>query len=497
MAERKSGPVKPPVIDLKARAAQGRPGAGKASERTPARRDGGAASSARATASPAPASPQTPTEQSVSKAEMPDTRPSGTPDATAAPARQPAPAAAGTEPPRQSEPPRAAGAAAASRPAAALPPRPPARLAMPWSAISIAAIVGALLGTLLTYAVVNVLPLPEGGPAFVDPAPRLDAEEKAIDDLTARLTDLEDRERKTQVSLDATIAQLDSGLAEIRQSVAAIPAPQPVDLAPVEAEIKTLEDRIGAIGAGASSADAEALASTIARLQSDLAVLKTSVDQLGQRASGTDQRLSALGGELDAAKNAIAVQNQTLGGAEISPAVRLPLVVSGLENAFANGRPYATELKSLTTLLPDLLVPAPIASNAATGLPRPDLVAQRFSAAMPAILGGRTATGSGDWTQDAIEWVKAMLALRPAGETEGNSPDAVVSRLEAAVDRRDFPAAADLLAELPASMREAAGEVATDVADLASAEAFLTGLRAQALAPADAASAAGNAGTAQ
>src|SRR5690606_4302842 len=74
-------------------------------------------------------------------------------------------------------------AAAESAPEAPRPPRPLARLAMPWSAISIAAIGGAVLGTLLTYAAVNVVALPDTRPPITDPAAQLAAQDQAIADL--------------------------------------------------------------------------------------------------------------------------------------------------------------------------------------------------------------------------------------------------------------------------------------------------------------------------
>ena len=52
-----------------------------------------------------------------------------------------------------------------------------------------------------------------------------------------------------------------------------------------------------------------------------------------------------------AARSAIAAQTQQLGGADIGPAVKLPLVVSGLETAFSAGRPYSAELGSLRVAL--------------------------------------------------------------------------------------------------------------------------------------------------
>jgi hypothetical protein len=161
--------------------------------------------------------------------------------------------------------------------------------------------------------------------------------------------------------------------------------------------------------------------------------------------------------------------------------VRLPLLVSGLESAFAAGRPYAPNLGALTTLLPDLDVPDALSAASADGLPRPDVVARHFDTAVPAILAGRTGQPSGDWGRDASEWLRSLLAMRPAGEMEGDTPEAIVSRLEAAVERRDFGDAAALLAQLPQPMRDGAGLAGDEIGLLAVAEAFITGLRAEAL----------------
>jgi hypothetical protein len=100
---------------------------------------------------------------------------------------------------------------------------------------------------------------------------------------------------------------------------------------------------------------------------------------------------------------------------------------------------------------------------------------------VPDILAGRTGASTGDWARDAVEWAKAILALRPAEEIEGDTPEAIVSRLEGAVDRHDFTTAAVLLAQLPEPMRLAAGEIGEAIAAHADAEAFVANLRAQAL----------------
>lgn len=464
MAERKSGPVKPPVIDLKARDA-----------------------SAAAAKPTAKALAEKPAPEASPKAEAAPVVETTTETVTV-PETEAEPKAKATEPkvetvePRP-EPPRTTPT----------PPTPPpvrqAKLAMPWSAISIAAIAGALLGTALTYALVNLVPMPSGAPVIEDPAERLADLDGRLAALESRLPALEESSMDTQMSLDATITQLDTGFGDVRKALsgleariaevqASIPAAaEPVDLGPIAAQLDTLESRVTAIAAGASSADAAALAESLTAIEASIAALTTRLDASDARLTEVD----GLRAELETAKSAIAAQTQTLGGADIGPAVKLPLILSGLETAFATGRPYGAELQSLKTLLPDLAVPAPVEATAASGLLRADTLAGDFRAIVPAILAGRTAESTGDWGQDAIEWAKALLAFRPAGELDGDAPEAIVSRLEAAVDRHDFVAAASLLDQLPEPMRAAAGETGTAIRAHASAAGFVASLRAQAL----------------
>lgn len=459
MADRKSGRVKPPVIDLTARDATRTAAGGVKPAKAPAKPTAAAAS-----VQPRPGTAETAAEPVVG---------------------------AGSEfvaePPRPAEAPRAA-AQTPPTPTAPPPPRPQARLAMPWSAISIAAVGGALAGTGLTYLLASWIALPSSAPRFDDPTPVLTEQAGRLDGLEQRFAAVEESALDTRVSVDATIAQLDTGLAQLRNSLselrAAIPEPATVDLSGIEEQLRTLEGRIDAIGAGASSAEAGALAENLVAIERSLAELTTRMAAIDRKVAATDAAIAGFSTDLSAAKSAIASQNLSLGSSDLAPAIKLPLVVSGLEAAFAAGRPYATELDSLKSILPDLRVPDAVAAAAGAGLSRPDDLAGRFAVAVPDILAGRTQTSTGDWSRDALEWAKALLALRPAGEIEGDSPEAVVSRLEAAVRRRDFVAASALLQQLPEPMRLAAGPLGEEIRAHAEAADFIAGLRAQALEPA-------------
>lgn len=339
---------------------------------------------------------------------------------------------------------------------------------------------GAVLGTALTYLLSGVVPLPGRAPDLTAP---LGEQATRVDDLNTRLFALEGASAETQSALEATTGRLETGLADLGRSIedvrAAIPAlPDPVDLTPLEEQLATLKAQIDAVAAGASGTDASAIATSLSALDAGLA-------SLGTRLNGVDQTIVALRADIETTRDTLVTHVEAALPNEAGPLLKLPLILSGLESAFETGRPFADELRTVRDILPQLPVPAALESAANAGLVRPDRLAVRFADALPAILSAR-ATGSDDWMQSALDWTKGVLALRPIEEIEGETPDAIVSRLEGAMARRDFTAARDLLASLPAPMQAAAEPVAADIGAHADAQGFIAGLRARALDSAEA-----------
>ena len=352
-----------------------------------------------------------------------------------------------------------------------------------WPLLGGAAVGGAVLGTLLTYLVATALPLPtRQQPMPPDFTMDVTAQGAQLDSLEAAVGDLQRSTTRTQVSLDATIAQLDAGLTEVKTAIAdveaAVPPPASVDLAPIEAELKTLQAQIDAIAAGAPGTDAGAIAQSLSTLETGLTSLTTRID-------GLDSTVVSLRTDLDTARQTLRDHINAALPNEAGPALKLPLILSGLESAFASGKPFATELTSLAGVLPDLAVSDALRAAAVGGIRRPDALMQDFEAALPDILAARAGNG-GNWVEAATDWAKSLLALRPAGEIEGDSPEAIVSRLEAAMGRRDYATAEVLIGQLPTPMQEAAAPVAAEIALHAAADQLVTDLRARALAPAEA-----------
>ncbi|HEX4296756.1 MAG TPA: hypothetical protein VHZ56_01920 [Devosia sp.] len=350
-----------------------------------------------------------------------------------------------------------------------------------WPLLAGVAVAGAVLGTVLTYLVAIALPLPTHQPALPDLTPRLEAQDARLGTIEQGLGDLKASTTRTQVSLDATITTLDGDMTAVNKSIAdvkaAMPAAAPaVDLSPLETQLATLKSEVDAVSAGASGTDAGAIAQHIATLETTLGSVTSRID-------GLDANAASLRTDLDAARKALTDHIASALPSEVGPAMKLPLLLAGLQSAFDGGKPFTAELAGLKTIVPDLAVPAALDAAAATGLSRPDVLLQRFETALPDILAARDTTGS-DWGTDALDWAKSLLALRPAEEQPGDSPEAIVSRLEGAMGRNDYAAAMSLLAQLPPKMQQAATPVAGDIAAHAAADQLVTDLRAKALAAA-------------
>lgn len=448
MAERKSGPVKPPVIDLKARPAETSAATAEAKAAAKPTESLKSAESPKAAESPkpAPAKPQEAAHPEVA-------------------AKQPEPAKPGVE----------------AKPTFVAPATPGGTT--PWMPAVAGGIGGALLATAVCYglAYAGLWPASSGAARLDQLEQRLAQSEKAgAGNLTA-LADINTRLAGLESDFAARLAAASSALDAVKASIAkAQPA---ADLAPLNAQLKTLSGRLDAIAAGASSADAGAIAANLATVQKGLSDLSDKVAALDTRAGATDSELQNLKSGLDSAQAAIAAAAKAPSAAAIATTMQLPLLLSILESDFAAGRPFATDLQNVQAALPDAKIPASVASAASTGLPQPDALVQRFEAVLPDILGARPPTGDASWQGQIADWVKNTLALRQAGEAEGTTPDAIASRLEGAVNRHDFPAAAKLLAQLPEPMRTAAGDTGTGIVALADAQTLVADLRAKALAP--------------
>ena len=325
-----------------------------------------------------------------------------------------------------------------------------------------AALVGGLLGLAAAYGLAYLGYWPSAPVPATQADPRLAQFGSAIPEL----------QTVTQTT-QSELAALNQRVAGLEKAGGSPVASAPADLGGLEADVAALTARVEGLGTAPDNAvapaDIEALKTAIAAIDAQLA-------ELGARVGTNEAAVRTVESSVTATSAALAQQP-----ADVGAVLQLPLILSGFESAFATGRPYETELAALRAAALSVEVPTDIANGATTGLARPDVIEAKFQAVLPAMLAGRPANPEAGWQDGALDWLRSAIALRPTGELPGDEPEAVASRLEGAIARRDFAAAETLMAALPEPMRAAAGDVPGLIHSQAEAAKFLEALRSQAL----------------
>lgn len=320
----------------------------------------------------------------------------------------------------------------------------------------LAGLLGGVLGLGAAYGLAWYGLWPTAPQPAVPADPRLAQFATAIPELETVTSTVQDE----LSTLTSRVGAVESRLAEAQDGPATTADPALAE------QLAALSARLDEIVAATGGENDNAL---VAQLQADLSALR-------EEAANTRAQLE----EARAQVSALAQSTQDTAGAEAAT-IRLPLIFSGLETAFDSGRSYETELSALRQAVPGIVVPEALSARAATGLPRPEMVAAQVQAALPDLLAGRPASADASWQEATADWFRGLVAMRPAGAVEGDTPDAMVARLEAAVARRDFVAAQRELAALPDTMQRGAEPFAADIASLAAAQSFLADLRQQVL----------------
>ncbi len=508
MATRKSGPVKPPTLDLTAR-------------KNPASKSSSRKSSAKP-AAPKPA------------AGKPGAAPKG---------KEPAAGKAQTEKPVNADAPKPASSSTAASSTTSSGANeskpglwPPSLLfnctLTPLIAALLGIVGGAAAGALLVIALLAtgllrpLLAEPEN-PAIAELGTRITINQEGISESLVGFRALNDQVSTLNQIIDQQTELFQSGLETQRQEVHEIntsleqvaaqqsalegelqtllntPLPEPAvpfDPGALEQSIAELGARLEAIAAGASTDDAQIFADEMAQIRDALSQLQA-----------LNQRLDGLSADLQENRQAtlsaaeISAQTQTLAqdNAEelarltalvqseaatpapvaIAPSsVQIPLALMGLDAALNNARPFGDELAALARILPGLEIPSPLSEIASQGLLRPDELVSRFNAALPDLLAAKPINPDAGWQDNLWERIKSLLALRPTGETGGDSVEALVANTEAAVNRFDFAAASTAVRQLPEPMRLVIADLALQFETRADLDNLMAKARASALA---------------
>lgn len=244
------------------------------------------------------------------------------------------------------------------------------------------------------------------------------------------------------------IAALKAGLAKsadpsLAPRLAALEGVAPVDLAPLAERVAELTQRVATIetlpadGSTASPAAIAALGDTLRRLEAEVAELKANASgatpALAVEVAAQLKEAEAKAAQIKAEAEALAAET----------AARAAL--ARLQAALDTGAAYAEHLPALGADIPPAL-----SDHAETGLPSLARLQESFPEAARAALDAAIRADMGEsWTERATSFLRSQTGARSLAPREGDDPDAILSRAEAALTTGDLVATLAELAALP------------------------------------------------
>jgi hypothetical protein len=391
-------------------------------------------------------------EPVAAKAEEPAARPEP-PKAEPAPQPPPASPAASaqrTEPPRATTPPGASAIGSDDN----------------WTRLALAAAAGGLVALVLGLGLqgIGLLPSP-GRSAALAAADQAKAATEATAALDRRIAAIE---MMTQ-SLPARGAfdALSDRVGRIEAAQSGFASSQ--DLASAKEELAKLSAALAALPATATADQLAALAQRVSRLESGgtggepgagaVAALSGRIDTLESGAHALEQRIAALERRPPGSGDTLAAR---------------AIAVVALQRAADGAAPFPNDLALAAALgLPEADVAA-LKPFADKGAPTRASLAADFPAVGDAII--RTSVQSdpnASFFDRLIAGVTGLVSVRPAGPVAGNDPSAIVSRMRAAVDKGDLPAALKEREALSDVGKAASADWARGAADRAALDAII------------------------
>lgn len=375
-------------------------------------------------------------------------------------AAEPSPAAAKPEaakpdPAPKAEPPKAD----------TLPSGPGAAPLLPLGPLVTAAGAGALIGLGLAYGLASFGFWPQA-----DDSGALTAVETRAAQLENTLAARESETAEFAARLDTIEGQL-AGI-EAREPISTEGLAAQADFEALATQLTELSARVDAVAAGATGEEAAEVAATLTTLSGEIDTLAQRLDAVEPQIAEFDSIVARLD-DLDA-RIADQADFEAV-AAERDQLAQLPAALGALETAIAAGTPFAAPLAELEAILPALEIPEQARAAAATGATPPAELLARFRAAIPAILAARPQDGTAGWAETLLGQAASTLALRP---TDGDSPQGLVGRTEAALASGDLENAQTAFASLPEPMRAAAPGFAEALAQSRAAQALLQSARA-------------------
>ncbi len=282
------------------------------------------------------------------------------------------------------------------------------------------------------------------------PAPSPAPDTEALAELDARIKALESR----PVEMPPDISGLTDRVAQLEQAMKALAdaansGGSVTDAAAIAKQIGEAEQRIEADLDKALADAEEANAKTMQEMQASIDDLKTKVAALAEAGGGSPD-FTALS---DRVAKLEAEIGKGLAGAKSAAAA---IAFANLRAAVAQGRPYAAELATLTSFVPEPGDLGPLPAYAAKGLPTVPELARSFAVSRDAALAAASPQPSGSFLDRLLASASSLIKIKRVDvAATGDAPSAVLARAEALLDKGDLSAAVKQVETLQGAPRDA------------------------------------------
>ncbi|MEO1252845.1 MAG: hypothetical protein AAFW81_10930 [Pseudomonadota bacterium] len=195
-----------------------------------------------------------------------------------------------------------------------------------------------------------------------------------------------------------------------------------------------------------------ALSAELATARDELAAANRAIQNAADEADALRAEIGALRARIGELERENAFLAET---AENSPLTAGAVALAEIARSLETGAPFDAQLSAIGRIAPEAEAVGALRPFAASGAPTRLEVQRAFApAAREGLAVAGQANAGNDWER-FIAHAASVVSVRPAAPREGETPRAIMSRVEHAVGEGDFAWAIAELEALPASAREA------------------------------------------
>lgn len=248
-------------------------------------------------------------------------------------------------------------------------------------------------------------------------------------------------------------------------------SPETADLA---GEIDGLKQTVANLAANPASTDDGELAKRVAALETAATAPAVAAPADSANVEALNQKIAELTSQVDQLRSTLAQssEQQTTDGADIAKrleeaekklnepredvAVARAIAAAALKAAIDRGGPFLAELDTFAGVAPDDPAVADLKAFAETGIPsRTELVGQVPDVATAIVEAVNQPDPNQSWSDRLMSSAKSLVTVRPVGNIEGESVEAIAARMEEKVKNGDLPGASAEWNNLPALGKQA------------------------------------------